>query len=132
MKTDRNNERRIETRMPCHWPIWFAVNFNRKLMQGQMIDISSKAASFTSYAYESHLFPGQKIVAHFSVPIYGLSDSFAMRDFTRSGCILSIDNINGILCRIATEFGEILSFKPGEQTKIEPDVVSLLKALSKV
>ena len=127
MKNNSNNERRAEKRMSCHWPIWYVKEPNIKLKQGQMIDISSRAASFTCYSHENHLLPDQNIVTNFSLPIYGLRDSFALRDFTRSGCVLRIDSINKILFRIVTQFVEMLSFKPGEQESIEADFITLLK-----
>jgi hypothetical protein len=38
-----------------------------------------------------------------------------MANFTRSGHICRIDNINRFLRRIAVQFAEALPFKPGEQ-----------------
>ena len=115
--------------MQSHWPIWFGEDFNQKLTQGQMIDISSKAGAFSCYAFESDLFRGQDIATYFSVPIYGPKDSFAIRDFKCSGRILRIDCLDDMLLRIITQFTEILSFKPGEQVKAEPDFVSMLKGM---
>ncbi len=115
METNKNHERREENRINCHWPIWFANGLNKKIIQGELIDISSKAASFTCYSHENHFLPGQTILTNFSVPIYGLNDSFALRQFTRSGSVFSVDVINKKFCRIVTQFTEKLSFKPGEQ-----------------
>ena len=46
------HERRTEERLRYHWPIWYAEDFNGELSQGQMADISSRAAAFTCYADE--------------------------------------------------------------------------------
>jgi hypothetical protein len=112
---EEKKERRKEHRMLYHWPVWFKDEFNQQLVQGQMIDISSKAAAFTCHAYEGHPSPGQQVTAHFSVPLSGLGDSFAMRNFTRSGCTYRVDDVNLVLRRIAVQFAEPLPFRPGEQ-----------------
>ena len=44
---EKNNERRMEQRLRYHWPIWFAEDFDEELSQGQMVNISSRAAAFT-------------------------------------------------------------------------------------
>jgi hypothetical protein len=113
-----------------NWPIWFADDFNKEPSQGQMVDISSKAAAFTCHAYESHLFSGQQITTHFSVPLSGLGDSFAMRNFIRSGCTYRVDHVSSLLCRVTVQFVELLPFRPGEQTNSEADVAALLKTLN--
>jgi len=115
----KNSERRTEQRLRYHWPIWFAEDFDQELTQGQMVDISSKAASFTCYTYESCPYPGQQITARFSVPRYGPDDSFDMANFTRSGHICQVDDVNSFLRRVAIQFAEPLPFKPGEQTAYE-------------
>ena len=116
---DENCERRIEQRLRYYWPIWFAEGFDRTLSQGQMIDISSRAAAFTCYANDGCPSPGQKIIARFSVPRYGPDDSFDMANFTRSGHVCRVDNVNSFLRRVAVQFAEPLPFKPGEQTTNE-------------
>jgi len=96
-------------------PIWFAENFTGQLSQGQMADISSRAAAFTCYAHESCPYPGQQMTARFSVPRYGQDGSFDMADFIRSGHVYRVDSVNGYLRRIAVHFAEPLPFKPGQQ-----------------
>ena len=129
MKTDRYNEQRKEKRMSCCWPIWFYDDYDTRIIQGQLIDISSKAAAFTYYTHEKLLLPNQRIIAHFSTPVYGLSDSFAIRDFIRSGRILNIYQMDALIYRIATEFEDALNFKPGEQVN-EEELLTLLNSLS--
>ena len=109
------HERRAEERLRYHWPIWFAEDFGGELAQGQMADISSRAAAFTCYANEQCPWPGQYVTARFSVPRYGEDDSFDMVDFVRSGHVSRIDGVNSALRRIVLQFAEPLSFRPGEQ-----------------
>ena len=113
---DDFNERRTEQRLRYYWPIWFAEDFDEKLSQGQMVDISSTGAAFTCHGSDGPAFLGQQITARFSVPRYGPDDSFDMASFTRSAHICRVDNVNGYLRRIASQFAEPLPFKPGEQT----------------
>jgi hypothetical protein len=110
-----NNERRTEQRLRYQWPIWFAENTNSKQEQGQMVDISSKSAAFTCYADSNYRYPGQHIIARFSVPRCGPDDSFDMENFIRWGKICRVEKINPFMHRIAVCFHDPLSFKPGEQ-----------------
>jgi hypothetical protein len=112
-------ERRAEHRFRYYWPIWFAEDFNEALTQGQMVDISSRAAAFTCYADNSCPYLGQPITARFSVPRYGPDDSFDMENFVRSGHISRIDEVNSFLRRVVVQFAEPLPFKPGEQAHSE-------------
>ena len=120
---DNNIDRRTEQRLRYHWPIWFAQDINGDLAQGQMVDISSRGASFTCRADDACPYLGQQITARFSVPRYGEDDSFDMANFTRSANICRVDQVSSFLRRIAIQFGQPLPFKPGEQTenKAQPD-----------
>jgi hypothetical protein len=116
------SERRIEERLHYHWPIWFAEDINGELSQGQMSDISSRAAAFTCYAGYQCPYPGQQVAARFSVPRYGEDGSFDMVDFVRFGHVCRVDEVNSALRRIAMQFAEPLPFRPGEQeTRFEAD-----------
>jgi hypothetical protein len=110
-----NDDRRTEQRLRYYWPIWFAEDVNSTLSQGQMVDISSRAAAFTCYADNGCPYYGQHLTARFSVPRYGSEGSFDMANFTRSGYVYRIDNVNSFLRRIVVQFAEPLPFKPGEQ-----------------
>ena len=127
---DENSERRKEQRLRYHWPVWFAEDFNETLSQGQMVDISSEAAAFTCHADEDCPYSGQHITARFSIPRFGPGDSFDMANFTRSGNICRIDNVNNFLRRVAVQFAEPLPFKPGEQADSESDTQQRLKAVT--
>ena len=112
-------ERRTEQRLRYYWPIWFAEDFNDVLSQGQMVDISSRGAAFTCYDDGSCPYLGQHITTRFSVPRYGPEDSFDMADFTRSGHISRVDEVNSFIRRVVVQFAEPLPFKPGEQADSE-------------
>ena len=127
---DRRDEFRAEQRLLYGWPIWFTDDATGELMQGQMVDICSEAVAFTYYAHEICLFHNQPITAHFSVPLCGLGDSFAVRDFVRSGYTRRIDSVGKLLHRVTTQFIEPLPFRPGEQTRNDADMIAMLKMLS--
>jgi hypothetical protein len=92
-----------------------------------MVDISSKAAAFTCHAGDGCPYFGQHITARFSVPCYGSDDSFNMADFTRSGYVCRVDNVNSFLRRVAVQFAEPLPFKPGEQEANESEAQQALE-----
>ena len=125
----KNSERRTEHRLRYHWPIWFAEDFDQELTQGQMVDVSSRAASFTCYADYSCPYLGQQITARFSVPHYSSDDSFDMENYIRSGQICRVDDVNSFLRRIAIQFAEPLPFKPGEQTDSESNTQKTLESI---
>jgi hypothetical protein len=112
------SERRTERRLNYHWPIWFAEDFRGELSQGQMADVSSRAAAFTCYADERCPHPGQHVTARFSVPRYGPDESFDLSDFVRSGHVCRVDGVNSALRRVVFQFAEPLPFHPGEQTTL--------------
>jgi len=118
---NENSERRTEQRLRYYWPIWFTQDLSHTLSQGQMVDISSKAAAFTCYADDDCPYLGQPIIARFSVPRYGPDDSFDMANFTRSGHVFRVDSVNSFLRRVAVQFAEPLPFKPGEQSGSESE-----------
>ncbi len=106
-------EKRNEKRLKYNWPIWFADQYNENLCQGQMVDISSTGAAFTCYADRCPL-PGQKVSTRFSVPKYGEDSSFELENFIREGNISRVDDLSAFVRRVAVQFCEPLSFKPGE------------------
>jgi hypothetical protein len=108
-------ERRIETRLCYQWPVWFAEDFQGELSQGQMADISSRAAAFTCHADDRCPYPGQHIMARFSVPRYGPDESFDMVDFVRSGRVCRVDGVNHALRRVVVQFAEPLPFRPADR-----------------
>jgi len=127
---DRIDERRKEQRLHYKWPVWFAEDFDEVLSQGQMVDISSGGAAFTCRADEQCPYPGQHITARFSVPRFGPEEAFDMANFTRSGHICRVDEVNNFVRRVAIQFVEPLPFKPGEQADSDADAQQRLKAVT--
>jgi len=86
-----------------------------EVVQGQMVDVSSRAAAFTCYMRDFCPTEDQQITARFSVPKYGAEDSFGMADFVKTGSVSRIDRMNDLVSRVVLQFHEPLHFKPGEQ-----------------
>jgi len=112
---DANENRRAEERLRYHWPIWYTDSHKTEVSQGQMVDVSSRAAAFTCYMRDFCPVPDQEITARFSVPQYEEDDSFAMADFARTGRVSRIDPMNDLVKRIVLQFHEPLHFRPGER-----------------
>ena len=108
-------ERRTESRLRYHWPVWFAADFNQELSQGQMVDVSSGGAAFTFQSDGNCPDPGQELTARFSVPRFGRGESFEMANFTRQGTVRRVEKVNDYTRRVAIQFAAPLPFKPGEQ-----------------
>ena len=92
-----------------------------------MVDVSSRAAAFTCHVGDGCPNDGQYITARFSVPCYGSDGSFDMTNFTRSGYVFRIDNVNSFLRRVVVQFAEPLPFKPGEQETDESETQQTLE-----
>jgi len=129
-RMETNTERRREQRLRYHWPVWFAEDFSEILLQGQMVDISSRGAAFTCHCNEESPYPGQQITARFSIPHFGEGDSFDMANFTRTANVCRVEDINRFLRRIAVQFAEPLPFKPGEQVGSKSDEQQRLKGIT--
>ena len=112
-------EQRREKRLRYEWPICFAEDFKETLCQGLMVDVSSGGLAFTCTADENCPHPGQQLTVRFSIPSFATSDSSAMTSVTRSGRVLRVDTVNSSVRRVAIQFDEPLSLKPGEQAGIE-------------
>jgi hypothetical protein len=108
-------ERRTEERLRYQWPIWYAEDFQNELSQGQMVDVSSRAAAFTCYADDHCPYPGQHLTARFSVPRFGRDESFDLVDIIRVGRVCRVDGVNSTMRRVAIQFTQPLPFSPGEQ-----------------
>jgi hypothetical protein len=52
-----------------------------------------------------------------------------MANFTRSGYVYRIDNVNSFLRRIVVQFAEPLPFKPGEQENKESETQQVLEPM---
>ena len=115
-------ERRTEQRLRYNWPVWFAGDFNDVLSQGQMVDISSHGAAFTCDADKCPHF-GQHVTTRFSVPYYDSDDSFELANFIREGNICRIEEVSPFFRRVALQFAEPLTFKPGEKASEPTEAV---------
>jgi hypothetical protein len=116
---DNPKEQRRENRLSHQWPVWFSEDFTKNVFQGLMVDVSSGGLAFTCNFDESCPQPGQQLMTRFSVPRFGDENPSAMTSFRRTGRVLRVDIINNHVRRIAIQFDEPLSLKPGEQEAIE-------------
>ncbi len=83
-----------------------------------MIEIFSGGAEFTCRA-DRELWQGEHITARFSVPRYGINDSFDMENYVRHGRICRVDHISPNVRRIALEFSEPLPFEPAQDDQAQ-------------
>ncbi len=123
------SERRREERLRYHWPVWFAEDHDGDIQQGQMADVSSQGAAFTCYTSDCCPYPGQYMMARFSVPRHGEDGSFDMVDVVRSGNVHRVDVVNDMLRRVAICFAEPLPFRPGERSACTADSTEELEPL---
>ncbi len=112
---EHTSNRRTEKRLQYHWPVWFAEDFGKMLSQGQMFDVSSAGLAFTCNANENCPYPGQTITTQFTVPRLADEELTDAISFIRVGRICRVDDISSFSRRVAIQFAETLSFKPGEQ-----------------
>jgi len=123
-------EQRRERRLNYDWPIRFAEGFGQTLLQGRMVDISSRGGSFTCLADKDCPHPGQEITTLFSVPRFGSTGSFDMANYNRRGRVCRVDAVDAVCRRVAIQFTEPLFFKPGEQEINESEAKHRLKAVA--
>lgn len=126
---ENSSDRRVETRLRYHWPVWFAEDFNELLSQGQMVDVCSTGASFTCPVGGAHTYTGQKVTTRFSIPHFNSDESFDLASYTRIAHVCRVDEINQFVRRIAVQFAEPLPFRPGEQADTEEDAQQKLKSV---
>ena len=112
---ETSTDRRTEERLRYHWPIWYTDAADQQISQGQMVDINSHSAAFTSHTTDFCPLPYEQIRARFSVPKYGEEEAFQITDFVRTAQVHRVERVAPYLNRIVVRFHEPLSFKPGEQ-----------------
>ena len=108
-------ERRREQRLLYRWPIMFAENINESFVTGQICDVASGGLAFTCVHDDDRAYPGREIITRFKVPCFGPDNTIEKVSFDRSGRICRVNNLNGLLQRIAIQFAKPLPFKPAEQ-----------------
>lgn len=123
-------ERRRERRLSYSWPVWFAEDFDEVLSQGQMMDVSSGGAAFVCHNDNNCPYAGQQITTRFSVPRFQGNGAFSMTGFTRQGMVCRVEEINRYQKKVAVQFTEPLTFKPGEQAENEADEAQRLFAVA--
>jgi hypothetical protein len=115
---DKAKEKRIEKRLCHQWPVWFSEDFKESVFQGLMVDVSSSGLSFTCDSDKNCPQPGQQLMTRFSIPCCRDDNPSAMTSFTRAGRVIRVDVVNNYVSRVAIQFDEPLSLKPGEQAVI--------------
>lgn len=78
------------------------------LAEGQMLDISSGGLAFRCKADENCPRTGQPLVTHFSIPSSGVQDCPSTMEFTRTGRVLRVQEVNPVLRNVAVQFDEPL------------------------
>lgn len=100
-------ERRKEERLRYQLPVWFTEDPRETNIEGVMVDISSSAMAFSCNADRNCPHPGQHLTTRFSLPHSSNIDHRPyMKNFTRTGCVSRVENINDSLCRVAVQFDE--------------------------
>ena len=127
-RMERADERRAEQRLRYRWTVRFAGKTGAGPLSGQMFDVSSEGMAFLFHANESCPRPDNSITANFGVPHFDSQGSFDTAFFNRVGRVCRVDNLNSRVNRIAVQFTEPLSFKPGEQDISESDALQRLRA----
>ncbi|MHC4203629.1 MAG: PilZ domain-containing protein [Planctomycetota bacterium] len=124
----KTREQRKEKRLRYRWHARFSSNPKQKPLSGQMVDVSSKGMALLYHADKNCPKPDQFITANFGVPYFDSDDSFETVLFNRIGRVCRIDNLTSKVNRIAVQFAEPLSFKPGEQNISDSDAKQRLEA----
>jgi hypothetical protein len=128
----KTREQREEKRLRYRWHARFASNPKQKPLTGQMVDVSSKGMALLYHADENCPQPDQFITTNFGVPHFDSDDSFDTVFFNRIGRVCRVDNLTSKVNRIAVQFAEPLSFKPGEQNISDSDVKQRLEAKARL
>jgi hypothetical protein len=108
------NKRR-ENRLDYHWLMQYAKSVKEPLLQGRMVDLSSKGAAFLCIAGQSCPKQDELVKTCFSVPRFDSGKTFDSTSYRRIGRVCRVDNVNNNLLRIAIQFAKPLPFRPGEQ-----------------
>jgi hypothetical protein len=112
---ERTSEKRTERRLDYQWLMQYAKSVKDPLLQGRMVDISSRGAAFICMANQRCPNKDELVTTCFSVPRFDSSRSFDLTSHRRIGRVCRVDNVNNTLRRIAIQFAKPLPFRPGEQ-----------------
>ncbi len=115
MDSNISQNRRSEDRLRYNWPVWINVDPSTdRVIQGQMVDLNSRAAAFTFHTHETQPWVHQHLTTRFGVPQGGPDAAFEVVDFIRDGHIHRVERPNPHLWRVVMQFREPLPFKPAQ------------------
>ena len=105
----RTKNRRRAPRLRYRVTVRFAedVKDMEAASEGQMLDVSSGGVAFRYNADENCPHQGQHLLVHFSIPNSKVHDA-SMMEFTRTGRVLRVQQVNSTLHNIAVRFDEPL------------------------
>jgi len=122
MDTKASGDRRSESRLRYQWPVWVSDDpRNERIIQGQMVDINSRAAAFTFPTRDGQPWVHQRLTTRFGVPRYGQEGAFDVVDFIREGHIHRVERLNASAWRVVVQFHEPLPFNPAQSMAGCPD-----------
>ena len=127
---NENGNQRNEKRLHYNWPMRYAKDFGQVLTLGEMVEVSSWGGAFVCNAGEHCPQIGQQITTLFSVPRFGVSSTYDMASYKRTGRICRVESVDRNSCCVAIQFVEPLYFKPGEQDISESDARQRLHAVA--
>jgi len=105
----RNKDRRRAPRLRYRIIVQFVEDAKDMdvASEGQMLDVSSGGIAFRYSADKNCPRQGQPLILHFSIPNSKVHDA-SMMEFTRSGRVLRVQQVNSTLHNIAVRFDEPL------------------------
>jgi hypothetical protein len=99
--------RRKAPRLRCRVTVQFAKDATEPGSEGQMLDVSSGGLAFRCNADENCPHEGEQLVTHFSIPNFSVHDN-SMLNFSRTGRVLRVQEVNPALRNVAIRFDEPL------------------------
>ena len=104
---NQTTNRRRAPRLRYRVTVRFAKDSMEPTSEGQMLDVSSGGLALKCNADENCPLEGQQIVTHFSIPNSEAHDASVM-EFSRTGRVLRIQQVNQSLRNVAVRFDEPL------------------------
>lgn len=112
------NEKRSENRLEYNWSVWFAANFEDKLKEGTMHDLTSESASFLCQKSQSPQ-KGDKIILNFTIPRLDKECKSEGVSYSRSGIVCRVDDFKEKQNRVVLRFNLPLDMHPAEKTSVK-------------
>ena len=104
---DQTINRRRAPRLRYQVTVRFAKDSMEPTSEGQMLDVSSGGLAFECNADKNCPLEDQQIVTHFSIPNSKADDASVM-EFSRTGRVLRVQQVNQSLRNVAVRFDEPL------------------------